>query len=270
MDKYKNIQLQDGLLEGAEEAYQRIIKHLNDKNETNTTNHILMAMTKNLLERVRTIQVLSKINREESISILTRAFIELYVSLKFILMDNTNKRAKSYYYNSKVQRMEKMILMNESNPNYDLTLNEKELERLRKDVPGANSIEDAIEFYEKKWHKLFAQHIHKKKRKKWYALNGEYNSFKDLMEAVNTDEALYHFFYGLGSIDAHGMGAIGNIQITGSNYKITGSIPTYICYSIIESNLSSALYQLSEYYDLIEDRKQESNFTEMANSSMFI
>ncbi|HLR68700.1 MAG TPA: DUF5677 domain-containing protein [Virgibacillus sp.] len=93
----KNKQLQKGFLEGAEDAYQQIIGFLNKKDEITLADNVLIMMTKNLLERVRTIQVLGNIEREESIAILTRAFLELQVSLNFILKDNTKNRAKSYY-----------------------------------------------------------------------------------------------------------------------------------------------------------------------------
>ena len=124
--------LQDGLIEGAEIAYQRIIHHLNEINEESPlTDNILIMMTKNLLERIRTIQLLSKIEREESITILTRSFLELQVSLKFILNSNTDQRALSYYYNYKIQTVKNLISMTKSDSSYSLSLNEKDLERLR-------------------------------------------------------------------------------------------------------------------------------------------
>lgn len=217
----KNKQLQKGFLEGAEDAYQQIIGFLNKKDEITLADNVLIMMTKNLLERVRTIQVLGNIEREESIAILTRAFLELQVSLNFILKDNTKNRAKSYYYNNKIQSMKNLVKMQRSDPKYDLKLNNKEMESLKKEVPTANSIEDFISYYEKKWYKMFSPFKSKSKRgkqpyRKWYALNWEYESFKEMMKSVGVDEAIYHFFYGITSIDVHGMGAIGNIQINGS------------------------------------------------------
>lgn len=102
--------------------------------------------------------------------------------------------------------------------------------------------------------------VKKKKRyKKWYALKWEYDTFKDMMKSVDMEESMYHFFYGLTSIDIHGMGAVGNKQINESNYKITGAIPSYLCYAMIESNLASRIYELSGYYGLAADEDQTSN-----------
>lgn len=170
--------LQDGLIEGAEIAYQRIIHHLNEINEESPlTDNILIMMTKNLLERIRTIQLLSKIEREESITILTRSFLELQVSLKFILNSNTDQRALSYYYNYKIQTVKNLISMTKSDSSYSLSLNEKDLERLRKEVPNANSVEDYLLHFERKWNKLFSPMQSKarkgtpKQYRKWYSLN---------------------------------------------------------------------------------------------------
>ncbi|MBF2388204.1 hypothetical protein [Listeria welshimeri] len=76
--------LQDGLLDGAKAVYERIIEHLNEKGPPTHTNTVLMVTIKNLLERVGTIQILAKIGREESLTILTRAFgaagkFEIYI-----------------------------------------------------------------------------------------------------------------------------------------------------------------------------------------------
>lgn len=269
---FKGNQLQDGFIKGSEEAYLRIIEHLNKKNEFSLTDKVLMMMIKNLLEKVRTIQLLGKSEREESISILTRAFLELNVSLRFIIKENTNNRARSYYYNNKVQSIEKIMSMQKSDPTFDLELTENELYFLRKSVPEAENINDYKAFYEREWHEMFTPNYpeNKKRNRKWYALNWEYNSFKDLMLALGIKETTYYFFYGLSSIDSHGMGAVGNIQIDGPFFKIAGTVPTYLCYTIIESYLSSVIYELSEFYELTSDEDQISTFKKIVESSTFI
>ncbi|HLR68699.1 MAG TPA: hypothetical protein VK105_16500 [Virgibacillus sp.] len=164
--------------------------------------------------------------------------------------------------------MKNLVKMQRSDPKYDLKLNNKEMESLKKEVPTANSIKDFISYYEKKWYKMFSPFKSKSKRgkqpyRKWYALNWEYESFKEMMKSVGVDEAIYHFFYGITSIDVHGMGAIGNIQINGSNYKITAAIPSYLCYAIIENYISEIIYALSKYYGLTKDKDQVSAFSKM-------
>lgn len=269
----KDKQLEVKWLEGAEEAYHRVITNLNQKGKITLTDQVLVMIVKNLLESIKTIQILSILNREESIPILTRAFIELQVSLRFILKKNTENLARSYYYNNKITKMKNLIKMQKSNPRYELNnLTEQELETLRKSVPNATSIKDYINHYEKKWHKMFVPYKGKKGKqyRKWYALSWEYQSFKDMMKAVEIDESMYHFFYGMTSIDAHGMNATENITINNSNYKLTGTIPSYLCFAIIESYFSNSIYQISEYYSLVEDEGQVSAFTKMANYSVFL
>ena len=90
------------------------------------------------------------------------------------------------------------------------------------------------------------------------------------MVAVGFEESLYHFFYGITSIDVHGKGALGNMKIDESYWTLTGSMPSHLCYAIIDSALSSALYDLSSYYDLVEDEEINRALTLMANSSILI
>ncbi|HLR67904.1 MAG TPA: hypothetical protein VK105_12385 [Virgibacillus sp.] len=155
-----------------------------------------------------------------------------------------------------------------------MKLNENEIESLKKSVPEANSIEDYMSYYEKRWNKMFSpdnSKVKKKKRyKKWYALKWEYGTFKDMMKSVGIEEPMYHFFYGLTSIDSQGMGAVGNIQINELNYKITGAVPSYLCYAMIESNMASAIYELSDYYGLAADVDQTSNVKKMVDFSVFL
>lgn len=269
---HENSKLQKSLLEGIEKAYHLIIEHILEKKKNSLTDTVLIMMTKNIIERVKTIQILSEIHREESITILTRAFLELEISLIFILKTNTEERAKSYYYNNRIQTVKSLVKMQKSNPRYDLELNKEEIVELKKDVPEANNLKDYMYYYEKKWNKMFSPYTNKRKSRpyrKWYALNWEYKSFKDVMESVGVDEATYHFFYGITSIDSHGMGAIWNINIVQDTYKIKGSLPSYLCYAIIESHLCNVIFRLSEYYELNEDKKLVSTFEIIADSTMF-
>lgn len=267
----ENSKLQKGLLKGVENAYQLIVEHLVENEKTTITDTVLVMMTKNIIERVKTIQILSEMNREESITILTRAFLELQVSLIFILQKNTNERAQSYYYNNKIQTAKNLISMQKTNPKYDLTLNKKEIEELKKDIPEANSIQDYIYLYEEKWYKMFSPYKSKGKKRlyrKWYALEWEHTSFKDMMRSIGVEEELYHFFYGITSIDSHGMGAVKNIKINQDVYKITGALPSYLCYAVIESYLCNVIFELSDYYGLTEEEELISAFKMIANSTM--
>lgn len=75
-----------------EESFDYLINYLNENERTERTDFVLVIMARNLIERVKTIQILSDSSREESLSILTRAFLELIVSIRFILLHDTEKR----------------------------------------------------------------------------------------------------------------------------------------------------------------------------------
>lgn len=272
----KNAKLQVGLIDGAEAVYQYIVGHTIKQNEEQTlTDNVLIMLVKNLLERVKTIHILSKMEREESITILTRSFLELEVSLKFILESQTDRRALSYYYNHKIQVAKKLIQMKQSDPSYNLYLNEVELTTLRKEVPSANKVEDYLSHYEKKWFKLFSPNYLNPKKgdtrkyRKWYSLNWEFDSFKDLAKSIGIETPMYHFFYGITSVDVHGSGSIGNIKYDGSNWSITGSLPSFLCYASIDFALSDIMYDLVNYYGMMEHKEIIEAFTLMADSSIF-
>lgn len=65
------------------------------------------------------------------------------------------------------------------------------------------------------------------------------------------------------------MGAVDNIEVRNSFYKITGSVPPLLCDTIIETYLLNTLYAISQYYGLEADEVQMINFTKMAGSCVF-
>ncbi|EGO9445229.1 hypothetical protein DQ172_13230, partial [Enterococcus faecalis] len=95
-NKYSDKKIKAELVNEVEKCYYLIIDKLN-KEEILFEDHVLMNLTKNYIEKIQTIIDLSYLGRGESISILTRASIETYVSIIHILNGDTEKLATSYY-----------------------------------------------------------------------------------------------------------------------------------------------------------------------------
>lgn len=84
----------------------------------NKTSYVLHSILINLIERTRTIKILSELKQTESVGILVRSFIELVVSTDYILERETDKRAQSYFHHYKISMLEKVEKLGEINPEY--------------------------------------------------------------------------------------------------------------------------------------------------------
>lgn len=260
------MKLSEDFVNSAERCYLKITDEITQKNTKSTSDKILMMMTKNYIERVKTILILSKEEREESISVLTRVLIELYVSIIHINKDKTAKLAQSYEYNYMVQTIRTAL---KSSNQKDINLTPDELTMLQEDLPHINSYDEYYKYYEKKWLDLFDKTYKcpKEYRRKWYSLDGKITSFSQLMQSVGIEKKVCDFYYGLMSIDTHAMSAIGKLK---DNTITFGSMNSYFCYIMIDMNLSNLVHKLGERYYLLEDEEYLGFIKEMIDTSISI
>ncbi|EGO7756023.1 hypothetical protein P9690_002032, partial [Enterococcus faecalis] len=104
-------------------------------------------------------------------------------------------------------------------------------------------------------------------KRKWYSLDWKIKSFTQLMQHIGIKKNIVNFYYGLTSIDVHGMSGIGIIEENIMTWKV---IPKYMCYIFIEQNISNLVYSLLERYDLMEDKEISDICTKIVNSMTFI
>lgn len=259
------MKLHTNFIENAENCYSKIIDSLIENELYSDTNAIIMMMTKNYIDRVKTISVLSNLERVESITVLTRTLIELYVSILHIIdSENSDKLASSYYYNYKVQTMKTLL---KTNNNKVIELSDKELASLKKEVPHANSYNEAYRYYKKNWLNLFDSKFKcsNENQRKWYSLDGKITTFLKLMQSVGIPRNICDFYYGLLSIDTHATGAIGTIKENTMTFEF---LDPEICYFMIDINLSNIVCKLGERYNLLEDEVYQGFLREMADSSI--
>lgn len=256
--------LSNELIEASQDVYHRIITMLNEKERYKYEDYVILNLVKNYLEKIKTIKILSELEREESITILTRAAFEVYVSLIHIIDGDTEKLAKSYHYNQKVQQLR---AVKKSTKKVELT--EDELKKIKKINPSVNSFDSYLKYYEDKWYDLFDSKPSNKKeyQRKWYSFDWKLNSFISLTKYVGIDRYYSNFYYGMTSIDTHAMSGLGTIK-DDSDVMEWGSISPEMCYVLLDQNLCNLIYKISERYNLLEIEKIKTNLQIMAKVSI--
>ncbi|NVD83753.1 hypothetical protein HV395_01700 [Enterococcus faecium] len=217
------------------------------------------------MNKARDIVYLLEEKRIGSIEIILRSMLEQYVSLIYILKDQTQLKAKLFIYSFKIQKFEKMLntmKFMETTDKYDTSENElireKELKKIQEKFPQINSIEDYI-YYLKNLYDEIKPHKPARKRnvhyEKWYNINGKINSMKDLMNEINMSDAEYEFMYKLSSMDVHGISAFGNAKATPNELVLESSLDIKLLESIMTSFLIFSSKAISKYYSVQNDRQ---------------
>lgn len=208
--------MKEGIVNASKSLLKLTGQEIGKKGESSLEDAVIFAITHSIIEKADDIQFLMKNSRYESIEIISRTMLELCVSLKYILKEDTEKRALSYFYSYKKQIAKKIKstidIMKEENILIELT--ERDLMNLETEVPGVTTLEGYKQYYNDLSTRLYAKGTNKNNRKKWYDLNGNIGGFRELMVEVDMNEAEYEFFYGIGSLDVHGINIIGQITET--------------------------------------------------------
>lgn len=264
------------ILKNAKFACNRVSKLLSNKNkqmQVSIEDSVIVSLAANLLERADTVNFLAINNKEDSITVLTRSYIELSANLRFILKEKTKRRAESYYYYNKIEllKLQKTQLSLYTDTEIMKVNTPKETEQIKKDK---KELEQKITFFNNKWIDLFSNFnkktnngkLKEQPHRKWYSLDWEHETFKSLLDYLEDDKYIYIFYYRLTSLDIHGSGAIGNIQKDSDNYTIGGSIPFHLCYLLIENYLISIIQSVINHYNLNDDQQLIAIFDKMKSA----
>lgn len=250
-----------GVINGA----KGILSYL-PKQETNwskndsLTNTVLYSICINLVEKAESIRLLEEKKLTNSVGIITRSFLELYVQYIFILEKETDKRAKSFFYSYKLNVGKKVKLMLEDGGD-ELTI--QDIDRLKKEIPTAENYDDFINYYQRLSDELYDNP--KQHSQKWYNLHGEKRKFKQLMLETGFNEREYEFFYGLGSMDIHGNSSVVNLKFN-EKLMTESSIPIYIVDEAVSRWLNTAVWKYAKYYGIDKKRTVRNYFSQIAIS----
>lgn len=253
--------IKKGITSGAKGIVEYVTsKEYSKSKYPDITNLVLGSICWNLVERAEKIRLLAENERNESLGILTRSFLELFVQYKFILKRETDKRTESCFYAYKVSSAEKIKAMLDYDQSYH-KLTENELKILQNEVPGAKGYNDYLSHYKSLSNQLYDNP--KQHSQKWYNLHGEKRKFKQLMKEVGFRETDYQFFYGLGSLDIHGSAAAINFKI---DKGIDSAIPLFVIYEAIPRWLNTAVTELARYYGVLKKSKVEGYLLQIGTS----
>ncbi|MHA6253214.1 DUF5677 domain-containing protein [Oceanobacillus sp. CAU 1775] len=185
--------------------------------ELDVEDAVILALMHSIISNCNDINFLLKNNRHDSIEIISRTFLEKSVSLQYILKEETERRSNAYFYSFKMQSAKKL---KESLDNMKNSKDKEEIleytnssSEMKKEVPGINSFDEYIEYYEEIYKRQFNSGVNSKKRRNWYNLNGDIQGMRDLMRYVGKEEIEYYFFYGMESLHTHGLSSMGNLSM---------------------------------------------------------
>ncbi|PNE51542.1 hypothetical protein AUF12_14040 [Enterococcus avium] len=230
------------------------------KNQSDLTNKVVYSMCGNLIEQAEAIRSVEESGLNGTVGIIARSFLELFVQFKFVLQNETEKRAKSFYFNYKLESSKKIQLLLQESAG-DLT--HEELEKLNDEVEGIGDYDSYVAYYKSLADSLYDNP--KNHSQKWYNLHGEKRKFKELMIECGFKERDYTFFYGLGSMDTHGNSSAANINLT-KTISFESFISTDYIDEAITRWLNTAVSLLAKFYEVENTRKVKLYQTQIAIS----
>lgn len=210
----------------------------------------ILGILENIINQVKSLEILHEQNHNTSADIIIRAIFENYVYLKFLLKDNTELKGKSYQYSV---RLSEFSLVDKLK---DQSLDGKRL----RDFIGVKLV-DIENMYDTKTdpgqrvriEKEYLEVIGMKRlEQKWYNLDGKTKNFKDLCNhlQMNTE---YEFIYSLMSKEAHGKDANEWFELKeylvmmkqSSNYK-----ENYLHIQLASMYLMESVKEVYNYYGM--------------------
>ncbi len=257
--------MKKGIINAAEGIMKRSIEIKGDSQEIESEDLVIISLQNSLVEKAKDINYLLDKKRIQSINIILRSMLEQYVSLIYILKGKTKLKAKLYIYSFKIQRIEKLIdTMNfmENMNEYDISENDNIrkiiLEKIQRDDPKLNSIEDYISKLKESYDDVQPYKPNKKDKfyyEKWYNINGKIRGMRNLMKEINIADADYEFFYSLASMDVHGISAFGNVKASKNELVLESSLDIKLLESLMTSYLISSAKAITNYYSVNNDSK---------------
>lgn len=246
-------------------ASQEILNIIKNEKDIDIINNrtlkdsILITLQETIISKIDDVRFLMEGNRFDSLEEIARSVLELYCILRFILKEDSDKRATAFFYTYKIQAGEKIRRsIDKINDNYPekIRLSEKEVEALKSEVSDAENLDDYIHHYREKYRETTG-HEGRINTDKWYDFVSNVNlgGVRDLMKYVGMDEAMYLYFYSLKSMDIHGISNIGKNALDATNLKeelfnIHAVMKKTLTYYLLEATII-----ISKHYGLIRNKE---------------
>lgn len=242
--------MKQGIIKAAAQILDIISKEVFTDTEVNEEDAVIYAIMHSLVKKSEDIQLLLNNKSYNSVENIGRTMLELYVSLKFILSNDTSRRGRSYLYSYKMQIAKKLEdIIAEIPKNQELfKLTEADMVSLSKEVPNVSSLAEYKEYYTEKYNEQFLSNLKKGARKNWYNIDGNISGFRELMEVVGLEKADYYFLYGISSLDVHGISIVGKMSIANGVFEVNDTINLPIINHKITNYLTMGIMEMYKYY----------------------
>lgn len=173
--------------------------------EFNYEDAAILGLLENIINQVKSLQILAEHNHHTSADVILRAIFENFVYLKFILEKDTALRGKAYHYSIRLSEFEMIDKLMEQ------SLRGRKLREL-----VDQKLSSVVEMYESKTdsenrHRIETEYLDsigmQRLGQKWYNLDMKTNNLKKLCCKLGL-EPEYELIYSILSKEAHGKDAI--------------------------------------------------------------
>lgn len=241
--------MKQGTINAVSNILENIANNYFESSDFKDEDAVIFSIIHSIVKKSEDIHFLLLYKRYDSVEIIGRTILELYVSLLYVLKGDTKRRALSYLYSYKMQIAKKLEQTINLIPHGEeiLEFTEKERNMLLHEVPNASTLADYKGHYQELYNSLFSEGV--KNKMNWYNLDGKISNFSDLMKAVDIKEADYYFFYGIGSLEVHGLSTIGNMTIHKGNFAMKSSVNLPLLNHKISSYLIKGINKIIKHYE---------------------
>lgn len=171
---------------------------------------VVIGLLEEMIGKSKSIKVLIENKQYDGLDAITRSILESYTYLKFILSEDTDRRAKAYFYYGK----------KDENSYYDQLLSKNQKgRRIQKYLNlDTKKIEEKLErdFYDDYKLRVLNRYIevtgHEDMKRKWFNLDGKTNSIEILCNK-NGLEVEYAVIYRMLSKDVHASRAYSRLKL---------------------------------------------------------
>lgn len=221
------------VLSGLIIKYGEIVNELSTEDDRDNpfVDSVVVMFCRKIMEHIDAINILLSKSCFSQAEIILRTLMESIVSVKFILKEDTELRAASYYLYHHYEEMEKIKYLSSDDDEGKMMKKFVGEEKFNETAIRANNKKDALQRIINKdatfkiVDDLRNKKIEDKQNKKgnkyvqWYEVVSKYKNFHQLMRYVGWDK-YYESLYGGLSFEAHGYNAANSITVKDDGFYL--------------------------------------------------
>ncbi|WP_256816550.1 DUF5677 domain-containing protein [Cytobacillus sp. Bac17] len=217
--------------------------------EFDISDAVILGLLENLINHSKSMKILLENNHFASLDTIQRVIFENYVFLKYILEKDTQCRAESYFYSTKIKEIE---LLNNITEDSLEGFKVREFLDLKKDeVKEKLKAEKMDENYKTKIYETYRKEFGMQRpNQKWYNVDGKTKNLKLLCEKLGLTVE-YSLIYSILSIETHGKDAIRNFSIEENRVDLINMVKSKELYLSMSAMCTlESVRLIYSYYDL--------------------